>query len=106
MNRIGSDRIGSGKDPLRRDCICAALIYEVRNTFGGMHAYVLPVGAAEVSAAGTRRVQDKTFYVSPFIGMAMRYHFRRPANRSRCGSSRVTRRGGRWPRLSAAAATT
>jgi DUF1365 family protein len=53
-----------------------ALIYEVRNTFGALHAYVLPVGAGEASAAGIRQAQDKTFYVSPFIGMAMRYHFR------------------------------
>jgi uncharacterized protein len=54
----------------------AALIYEVRNTVGGIHSYVLPVGAAEASEAGIRQTQDKTFYVSPFIGMAMRYHFR------------------------------
>ena len=30
----------------------------------------------EFSAAGMRQEQDKRFYVSPFIGMAMRYHFR------------------------------
>ena len=58
------------------DGVLAALIYEVRNTVGGMHSYVLPVGAADVSEAGIRQVQDKTFYVSPFIGMATRYHFR------------------------------
>ena len=56
--------------------VLAALIYEVRNTIGGMHSYVLPVSASERSAAGIRQAQDKTFYVSPFIGMAMRYHFR------------------------------
>ena len=56
--------------------VLAALIYEVRNTIGGMHCYVLPVGASERSEAGIRQAQDKTFYVSPFIGMAMRYHFR------------------------------
>jgi len=54
----------------------AALIYEVRNTFSGIHSYVLPVDAGEASEAGIRQVQDKTFYVSPFIDMAMRYHFR------------------------------
>jgi hypothetical protein len=29
-----------------------------------------------VSAAGVRQEQDKLFYVSPFVGMAMRYRFR------------------------------
>jgi DUF1365 family protein len=54
----------------------AALIYEVRNTFGEIHPYVCPVAAGEVSPAGVRQECDKTFYVSPFIAMAMRYHFR------------------------------
>ena len=52
------------------------LIYEVRNTFGDIHPYVLPVKPGEISAAGVRQQQDKLFYVSPFIEMAMRYHFR------------------------------
>jgi DUF1365 family protein len=54
----------------------ALLIYEVRNTFGEIHAYVLPVKASEISAAGVRQQQDKLLYVSPFVEMAMRYHFR------------------------------
>ena len=54
----------------------ALIIYEVRNTFGDIHAYVLPVRPNEVSPAGVRQVQDKLFYVSPFVEMAMRYHFR------------------------------
>jgi DUF1365 family protein len=54
----------------------ALLIYEVRNTFGEVHPYVLPVHAGDVSAAGVRQQQDKLFYVSPFVGMAMRYRFR------------------------------
>jgi len=54
----------------------ALLIYEVRNTFGDIHAYALPVNPDEISAAGIRQQQDKLFYVSPFIEMAMRYHFR------------------------------
>ena len=53
----------------------ALIIYEVRNTFGEIHPYVLPVQPAEVSAAGVRQSQDKLFYVSPFIEMAVRYHF-------------------------------
>jgi DUF1365 family protein len=54
----------------------ALLIYEVRNTFGGIHAYMLPVKSGDVSPAGIRQTQDKRFYVSPFVEMAMRYHFR------------------------------
>jgi DUF1365 family protein len=60
----------------RGDGRLALLIYEVRNTFGEIHAYALPVKPGEESDAGIRQVQDKTFYVSPFIDMAMRYHFR------------------------------
>jgi DUF1365 family protein len=54
----------------------ALLIYEVRNTFGEHHSYVCPVRPGETTAAGIRQVRDKRFYVSPFIGMEMRYHFR------------------------------
>lgn len=54
----------------------ALMIYEVRNTFGDIHSYMLPVKDGDVSAAGLRHKQDKIFYVSPFIAMAMRYHFR------------------------------
>ena len=53
-----------------------ALIYEVRNTFGDRHTYVCPVDATEVSPAGIRQSCGKVFHVSPFIPMAMRYHFR------------------------------
>jgi len=60
----------------RGDGGLALVIYEVRNTFGDIHAYVLPVKPGEISDAGIRQQQDKLFYVSPFIGMAMRYHFR------------------------------
>src|SRR5580692_10620672 len=60
----------------RADGSLALLIYEVRNTFGDIHSYVLPVKAGEISDAGIRQAQDKLFYVSPFIEMAMRYHFR------------------------------
>src|ERR1700682_124365 len=60
----------------RVDGELALIIYEVRNTFGDIHAYVLPVKPGEISAAGIRQQQEKLFYVSPFIAMAMRYHFR------------------------------
>jgi DUF1365 family protein len=60
----------------RADGELALLIYEVRNTFGDIHPYVLPVTPGDISDAGVRQQQDKLFYVSPFIEMAMRYHFR------------------------------
>lgn len=60
----------------RADGELALLIYEVRNTFGDIHPYVLPVHAQQRSEAGVRQQHDKLFYVSPFIEMAMRYHFR------------------------------
>ena len=74
--------LGHGFNPLSvyfcylADGELALIIYEVRNTFGDIHAYVLPVKPGEISAAGVRQQQDKRFYVSPFIEMAMRYHFR------------------------------
>jgi DUF1365 family protein len=52
------------------------MIYEVRNTLGDIHAYVLPVKPDQRSEAGVRQQQEKLLYVSPFIEMAMRYHFR------------------------------
>ena len=51
-------------------------IYEVRNTSGYIHAYILPVKSGDINDAGVRQQQDKLFYGSPFIEMAMRYHFR------------------------------
>lgn len=52
------------------------LLYEVRNTFGEVHCYAIPVRDEQRSPAGVRQQQDKAFYVSPFIAMAARYHFR------------------------------
>jgi DUF1365 family protein len=60
----------------RADGELALMIYEVRNTFGDIHAYVLPVKPHQRSAAGVRQQHEKLFYVSPFIEIAMRYHFR------------------------------
>ena len=60
----------------RADGELALMIYEVRNMFGDIHTYVLPVKPGESSDAGVRQAQEKLFYVSPFIEMAMRYHFR------------------------------
>jgi DUF1365 family protein len=55
-----------------------ATIYEVHNTFGERHTYVL-------SASAPGQQADKAFYVSPFIDMDCRYEFRltRPGERIR-----------------------
>jgi hypothetical protein len=58
------------------DGALALVIYEVRNTFGQMQSYVLPVRPGDITAAGVRQEQDKLFYVSPFVEMATRYRFR------------------------------
>ncbi len=51
----------------------ASIVYEVRNTFGGMHHYAADVGA---EATGTiHQAADKDFYVSPFLPMEMHYRF-------------------------------
>ena len=69
--------LGFGFNPLSvyfcfgRDGGLAALIYEVHNTFGDRHSYVLPARAAGV----VRHACDKTFFVSPFLPMGLRYEF-------------------------------
>ena len=49
------------------------VIYEVKNTFGDQHPYVLAADQAEDGAA--RHDQEKGFFVSPFIGMDQTYRF-------------------------------
>ena len=52
------------------------VLYEVKNTFGGQHAYVLPAASGNRGVDGrVRHGVDKSFYVSPFIDMAAAYHF-------------------------------
>jgi len=51
-----------------------AVLYQVSNTFAQSHTYVLPVDDAAAAERIVRHEFDKTFYVSPFIPMACRYH--------------------------------
>lgn len=52
----------------------SAILYEVRNTFGERHGYLIP---AEAGADGlVRQSCGKRFFVSPFMDMEMTYHFR------------------------------
>ncbi|WP_075214641.1 DUF1365 domain-containing protein [Mongoliimonas terrestris] len=61
---------------LDRDGRTTALVYEVRNTFGEAHTYVAAVEPGDLSPAGIRQARNKRFYVSPFMPMEQRYHFR------------------------------
>jgi DUF1365 family protein len=58
-----------------------SVIYEVKNTFGDQHPYVLAADDGEDGAA--RHDQPKGFFVSPFIGMDQTYSFtvRKPGER-------------------------
>jgi DUF1365 family protein len=55
------------------DGALAALIYEVHNTFGERHSYVLP---ATSEPGGGLQSCAKAFFVSPFLPMGLRYEFR------------------------------
>ena len=50
----------------------SAMIYEVNNTFGDRHAYLIPVEGAQPQI---KQSAQKEFHVSPFMEMDMRYDF-------------------------------
>lgn len=54
----------------------AAIVYEVKNTFGEQHAYAVGVPAGRAPGAPVLQRAAKLFHVSPFIGMAATYRFR------------------------------
>lgn len=58
----------------RADGALQAMLYEVNNTFGQRHSYLIPV-TGEVRGALRQRC-DKCFYVSPFMDMGLTYAFR------------------------------
>ncbi len=53
-----------------------AILYEVTNTFGDRHSYLLPVDAGRDKTAPITQACDKVLYVSPFIDMTAQYRFR------------------------------
>ena len=57
------------------DSALAAIVYEVHNTFGERHAYVVPV------AGDGRQACAKALFVSPFLPMELRYGFLSPPPR-------------------------
>ena len=50
----------------------SALVYEVNNTFGDDHVYVIPMQRRDNPL---RHERDKRLHVSPFMGMKARYSF-------------------------------
>jgi DUF1365 family protein len=57
----------------REDGALAAILYEVNNTFGQRHSYLIPVAGGQDPV---RQHCRKGFYVSPFMPMDSDYHFR------------------------------
>lgn len=53
-----------------------AILYEVTNTFGDRHSYLLPVDSAHAPDQPVSQACDKVLYVSPFIDMESFYRFR------------------------------
>ena len=66
-----------------------AILYEVNNTFGERHSYLIGVDAAQCSAGPIEQRSVKRLYVSPFLGMDLHYRFRiePPAQRLSIGVS-------------------
>jgi DUF1365 family protein len=61
----------------RADGTIGAVLYEVSNTFGDRHSYLIPVRDGALDDKGVLRQScAKGFYVSPFIDMVADYHFR------------------------------
>lgn len=71
--------LGYGFNPLslyfchHADGGLAAILYEVRNTFGERHSYL--VATAEPSSSRVRQTAPKRFFVSPFMDMDLTYDF-------------------------------
>ena len=57
----------------RHDGILSAIFYEVNNTFGQRHNYLIPV--APGTTGPVRQESQKSFYVSPFMTTDMIYSF-------------------------------
>jgi DUF1365 family protein len=73
---------GYGFNPLsiyfcyRPDGALAAVLYEVHNTFGERHGYLIRVEPGAAAGAVIDQYCQKVFYVSPFMDMDLTYAFR------------------------------
>jgi DUF1365 family protein len=65
----------------RPDGGLAAMLYQVDNTFGERHVYVLPVDPAQAHDPRIEQACEKRFFVSPLMPMTLAYRFvvQRPA---------------------------
>ncbi|MEF7615865.1 DUF1365 family protein [Aquincola sp. MAHUQ-54] len=52
-----------------------AILYEVNNTFGQRHSYLIEVDEGQRGAGRITQGCAKQFHVSPFLGLAMGYRF-------------------------------
>jgi len=74
--------LGLGFNPLSvwfchaPDGALSAVIYEVSNTFGQNHSYLIPAPATPAGAARFDQACAKDFFVSPFMDMGLDYSFR------------------------------
>lgn len=59
-----------------RDGPLTAILYEVSNTFGQHHCYLIPVDARDAARGIVRQTCAKGFYVSPFLPQDATYTFR------------------------------
>ena len=82
----------------RDDGRLMAVLYEVSNTFGERHCYLIPVVDEETDVV--RQTCDKAFYVSPFIDMGATYHFKL-AVPGQCAVITIDESDGDGPLLSA-----
>ncbi len=81
--------LGYGFNPLsvyfchHADGRLMATIYEVSNTFGERHSYIIAVDSKTAETGEIRQQAKKDFYVSPFLDQDLTYHFRleRPGER-------------------------
>lgn len=64
------------------DGVLTAAVADVRNTYGGRHAYVLDEKTRVAARPGRTRFRvDRVFFVSPFLHGEVRYDFEFPATR-------------------------
>jgi DUF1365 family protein len=78
----------------RRTGILAAIVYEVNNTFGERHNYLMPVSDDDTGTI--YQETSKRLFVSPFMGMDMTYLFRVIPPESRVGIA-ITARDAQGP---------
>ncbi|MDF1750573.1 MAG: DUF1365 domain-containing protein [Alphaproteobacteria bacterium] len=57
------------------DSVLRAVLYEVSNTFGESHGYLIPVDPDQATGPAIHQETAKVFHVSPFIEMDCQYRF-------------------------------